>query len=104
MQSKFYQLLGIARKGGKVFCGYNKCLETLKHGKIYLFIITENCSQNTLDKFEHLCIQNNVQMIRNCNGEELSRMLGYENLCVVGIGDKGLSDKLSLLWTEENNK
>lgn len=104
MHNKFYQMLGITRKSGKLMCGYNNCLEALKHKKINLIIISDTCSQNTLERFEYLCTDKNVKLIKKCSGEELSSMLGYEKLSVVGICDKGIGEKLMILWTENNNK
>ncbi|WBW94833.1 ribosomal L7Ae/L30e/S12e/Gadd45 family protein [Oceanirhabdus sp. W0125-5] len=102
--NKFYNLIGMAKKAGKVSVGYNKCEEAILGNRASLVITSEELSQNSLKKFKNSCEKYNVKMISNASGEELSRMLGNDRIIkVVSIDNKGFSRKLWELW-EENSK
>lgn len=103
MNDKFLQFLGIAKKAGKLFEGYNKCEESIKNGKITILILSKEVSQNTRDKFVHYCEKANVTIIDEYSKEQLGAQLGVREINIVGIGDKKMCEKLMSLFKEKTN-
>jgi len=72
--NKFYNLIGMAKKAGKVSVGYNKCEEAILVNRSSLIITSE----------------------------ELRRLLGKDKMIkVVSIDNKGFARKLWELWQED---
>lgn len=104
MHNKFINLLGLAKRAGKVSVGYNKCEEAIIYGKSSLIIVSDELAANSLKKFKNNCEKNNVPMIENVPGEELTRLLGRDKVIkVVSVNGKGFAKKLSELWVENKH-
>lgn len=103
MNDKFLQFLGIAKKAGKLLEGYNKCEEAIKKGKLDILILSKEISQNTRDKFIRYCEKDNVVIVDKYSKDELKAQLGLNDINVIGIGDKKMSEKLISLIKVNTN-
>lgn len=104
MNNKFLQLLGLTKKAGKLLEGYNKCEEGIKNNKVNLIIISDEVSQNTIDKFTGYSIKHNINLINSISAKELSNSVGVFKIGVLGVTDIKLSNELYKLWmTQINN-
>ena len=96
MQSKVGGYLGISRKANYLIIGsddiktYNK--------KMYLIIVSNDCSDNILKIAKNKAIQYNISCIKF--NFELSSFIGVDSCKVVGLKNKGLSDEI-LKYPEE---
>lgn len=102
MKDKFLQFLGIVKKSGNIVEGYNKCEEIIDKKKIFLLIISNNCSNNTREKFTRLCTKNSVQYVETYTSEELGEAVGRTEINLLGILNKNMSDNLLLLLEKQN--
>ena len=102
LQNKFLQFLGLVKKSGNLIEGYNKCEELIKKSKLFLLIISLDCSLNTKDKFTRYCDVNNIPYIVSFSKEELGAPIGRDEISILGVVDKKISDKLLSLWNEQN--
>ena len=102
MNNKFFQFLGLTKKAGKLIEGYNQCEEALEHRRGTLIILSEESSTNTKDKFKRLAAKNNVPLLEGASSEVLGQCLGREEINVLCVNDKKMSDKLLSLWNENN--
>lgn len=94
MKNKFLQFLGLAKRAGKILEGYNKCEINVKNNKINLIILSEDVSSNTLNKFLKYGNKYNIKVIVKCSKEELGSAIGLEEIKVIGVIDKNMSEKL----------
>lgn len=101
MNNGFLQFLGLVKRSGKILEGYNKCEDSIKKGKIKLLIISEECSENTKEKFRRYCIDNNINIIECVSGKFLAKSIGREKINIIGILDSNMSEKLLKLWEQE---
>lgn len=102
MQNKFYSLLGIAKRAGKISVGYNKCEESITYNKSELVIVSESLSENSLKKFIKACSEKNITLIKNASTSNLSAMLGNEKMIkIVSVNDRGFAKSLKDLWSEK---
>ena len=104
MNNKFFQFLGLTKKAGKLIEGYNQCEEALSHRRGTLIILSEESSTNTKDKFKRLGSKNNIPLIEGVPNELLGRCLGREEINVLCVNDKRISDKLLSLWNEKDEE
>jgi ribosomal protein L7Ae-like RNA K-turn-binding protein len=102
MKDKFLQFLGIVKKSGNLVEGYNKCEEIIDKRKLFLLIISTNCSSNTKDKFIRLCINNAVPYVEVYSSEDLGTIIGRAEINLLGVLNKNMSDNLLLLLKEQN--
>lgn len=101
MQDKFLQFLSLTKKSGKLLEGYNKCEDAIKTGKLFLVILSNNCSENTKEKFIKYCIKYNVPFLQSYSKEDLGAPLGRSEINILGIADENMSAKLISLWNEK---
>ncbi|AKN29470.1 ribosomal protein L7Ae family protein [Clostridium carboxidivorans P7] len=100
MENKFFQFLGLTKRAGKVLEGYNKCEDALKRRKAYLIIISEDASQNTVNKFLNYSEKYKIPVLQGYNKEDLGKALGMEQIKILGVSDKRMSERLLVLWKE----
>lgn len=103
MQNKFLNFLGIAKKSGNLVEGYNNCEEAVKRNKVSLCILSEECSENTKNKFHRYCLNKNVFIIEGISCEELGKTVGKDIINVLIVKDKAISQNLIKLWKENYN-
>lgn len=103
MRDKFLQFLGLTKRAGKLQEGYNKCEDALKRKKIYLIIVSLDVSQNTVDKFINYSEKYGIPVINAYSKKELGDALGLEEIKVIGVSDKKMSERLASLC-KENEK
>lgn len=94
MKNDFLQFLGLIKKAGKLIEGYNKCEDAIKKDILHLIIISNDCSENTKNKFINYCNKFNINYIRKYSKEELGNILGRKEINILGVTDKNMSDKL----------
>ncbi|MBA5850459.1 ribosomal L7Ae/L30e/S12e/Gadd45 family protein [Clostridium sp. cel8] len=94
MKDSFLQFLGIAKGAGKVLEGYNKCEDNIKKNKIYLLILSQDVSSNTLNKFLKYGNKYNIKVLTGYSKEELGYAIGHDEIKVIGITDRNMSKKL----------
>ncbi len=104
MNNKFFQFLGLTKKAGKLIEGYNQCEDALSHGRGTLIILSEESSTNTKDKFKRLGSKNNIPIIEGLPSGTLGKCLGREEINVLCVSDKKMSDKLLSLWNENDEE
>ncbi|MCM0648584.1 ribosomal L7Ae/L30e/S12e/Gadd45 family protein [Clostridium swellfunianum] len=103
MQNKFLQFLGLAKKSGNLIEGYNKCEELIKKSKLTLLILSKDCSLNTKEKFSKYCTIYKIPYIEVFTKEELGAPIGREEINVLGVVDRKMSDKLLSILNEQYN-
>lgn len=101
MKDKFLQFLGIVKKSGNLVEGYNKCEEIIQKQKLFLVIISTDCSINTKEKFIRLCTNNEVPYVVSYSGENLGNAIGRAEINLLGVLNKNMSDNLLLLLKEQ---
>lgn len=102
MNNKFFQFLGLTKKAGKLIEGYNQCEEALSHRRGTLIILSKESSTNTKDKFKRFSEKNNIPLLEGAASEVLGEFLGREEINVLCVNDKKMSDKLLSLWNEND--
>ena len=53
--SKFYNLLGLARRAGKIGWGHDAACDAIKYGKAHLCILTSDASERLKNEFRREC-------------------------------------------------
>jgi ribosomal protein L7Ae-like RNA K-turn-binding protein len=102
MNNKFFQFLGLTKKAGKLIEGYNQCEDALSHGRGTLVILSQESATNTKDKFKRLASKNAIPLIEGVSNETLGKFLGRQEINVLCVYDKKMSNKLISLWNEMN--
>jgi ribosomal protein L7Ae-like RNA K-turn-binding protein len=102
VQNKFLQFLGLAKKSGNLIEGYNKCEELIKKNKLFLLILSKDCSINTKEKFVRYCTNSGIPVIESYSKEDLGAPIGRFEINILGVTDKKICDKLLSLWNEQN--
>ena len=87
--------VGIIKKSGNLLVGYNSCEKAIKSNKkIYLVILAHDVSDNTFDLFERLSKAKDFKIIRYFDKKSLGKILGKEEIGVIGIRDKNLTNSI----------
>lgn len=92
--NKFYSMLGLCRKAGKLLAGSFSVEKSVVSSKACLVIISEDASNNTKKKFINLCKSKNVPYLILGYKEDIGKSIGKSDTAVVGITDANLSNKL----------
>ncbi|WP_315067438.1 ribosomal L7Ae/L30e/S12e/Gadd45 family protein [uncultured Clostridium sp.] len=99
--NKFFNFLSIAKKSGALLEGYSKCDDLRNKTKIYLFIMSEDLSNGSRNKFKKHCIEKKIPYIEDFQKEQLGIAIGRNEIMILGILDKNIADKLLMLYEEE---
>ena len=80
-------LLGLARRAGKVASGDLAVREALARGKAILVLLAQDAGPTTAGRFSRLCGQREIDCISIGSQEELGRALGQSPRAVLAVTD-----------------
>jgi ribosomal protein L7Ae-like RNA K-turn-binding protein len=101
MKSKFFQLIGLALKAGKIVSGEEQVVMGIRQNKIRLVILAEDTAKNTMKKVTDKSASYQVPIVFIESRYQLGRAIGKEARVVVGVTDKGFADKLKEIHENE---
>ena len=99
-QNKFYSLLGLAEKAGKVSSGEFAVEKSVKEGKAALVIVGADASDNTRKHFEDMCNYRDIPILVFGTKEELGHAIGKETRATIAVSDNGFAAALKKLMEE----
>ncbi len=88
---KLLQMLGMAKKAGKVTTGEILCEKAIKSGESVLVIIAKDISQNSKKDITNLCKYYGVRYIEYADMELLGKYTGGGYRAVVSVNDDGFA-------------
>ncbi len=99
--NSFFNFLGIAKKSGTLIEGYSKCDDLRNKIKISLFIISNDLSESSKNKFVKHCKERKIPYIIDFSKTELGNSIGRDEIMILGINDNNIAQKLLELYEEE---
>ena len=99
--NKELNLMGLAKRAGKIIPGTDNVCEGMAKRKIYLVYISLSASDLTKDKMDKKCFFYHVPVVVEYNTEQLDKALGMHNSKVIGIADQGFAKALLSLRTNQ---
>ncbi|MBP2073167.1 L7Ae/L30e/S12e/Gadd45 family ribosomal protein [Thermoanaerobacterium butyriciformans] len=94
--NKFYSMLGLCRKAGKLLAGSFGVEKGIVNLKVCLVVISADASDNTKKKFINLCNRKNIPYLIVGNKKDIGKSIGKGDTAVIGITDVNLSNKLTI--------
>ncbi len=94
MVNKFYGMLGLSRRAGKVKSGEFSTEKSLKERKARLVIIAADASDNTKKKFRDMCVYRNIPYYEYGTKEELGSVLGQTERSSLSVEDTGFAEQM----------
>lgn len=102
MNSKFLNLLGIARRAGKLSFGHDAVTDSIKQGKASLVVICADASERLKAEMKRLCDERKIQFIESgYSMEQISLSTGMKSIAVLSVNDDGFAKSLKDLTREE---
>ena len=98
-EAKVLSLLGIAKKAGKVICGTDMAVESIRSGKkgsVVLLLLASDESKYAVKRIENTSAYYKIPLIRlQADKLELARLTGSRaELSVAGITDTGFANAM----------
>ncbi|WP_411844088.1 YlxQ-related RNA-binding protein [Salinicoccus sp. HZC-1] len=94
MKDKVLNLLGIAKRAGKLTTGEEKTIESIRNQSAKLVFVASDASNNTSKKVRDKCSYYNIPLIDKYSNMELSQATGASNRVALSIADSGFSRKM----------
>jgi ribosomal protein L7Ae-like RNA K-turn-binding protein len=91
---KFYQLLGLCAKAGKLRSGSEAVVSLVRKGQAKLVLIAEDASENTRTLLEDKSRYYKVQVIYAGSRDVMSKSIGKMNRTAIAILDDGFAKSL----------
>lgn len=85
--NKFFGMLGLAKRAGKVSTGAFICTKMIKAGRAKLIILAGDASENTKKAISDSCRFYNVRLIEYSDMAELGHAAGGGERAVVSVND-----------------
>lgn len=94
-ESRLAGILGIARRAGRLACGYEAAVGEMKRGRACLVIVAADASKRTAQSIGNQCEKYNVPCVNLpiCS-DSLGYSIGRSKVAVVALTDKSFSFKV----------
>ena len=99
--SKFYSLLGLCKKAGKLVGGEVAVENAIRQKTAVLLILAEDASGNTKKKFNNSAAYYKIPLVETGEKASLGRAVGDEIRAILAITDGGFAKKLMELAQKE---
>ena len=103
MNDKFLNLLGMARRGGKLSLGHDAAISSIVKNKAKLCIISSEASERLKKEMSHACSfedKNIPILITKYETLELSKAIGSK-AAVITVDDEGFAKTLQIRYNED---
>ncbi len=95
---KALNLLGLARRAGKISLGHDASEAQIKAGGAYACIVSGDASERLKNEMESLCSANKTKLIRTeYTMNELGMCLGSKMTAVLTVNDRGFAERFNEL-------
>ncbi len=94
MTDKLLNLLGIAKRAGKLTAGEEKTIDSIRSQTAKLVFVAADAGENTRKKVKDKCSYYNIPLIDKYSNTELSQATGSPNRVVLSIADSGFGKKM----------
>jgi len=91
---KFYRMLGLAARAGKVVHGEGGAVDSIRNKKAKLIIVSEDASDNTKKKFANSCEYYHVPQLTVGDRYENGHATGKSFAVVMAVCDEGFAKVL----------
>lgn len=96
MDSKFYNLLGLARRAGKIGWGHDAALTAIKFGKAHICFMTSDASDRLKNEFSRACTYEGKDiklLVLDKTMEDMKTIIGVK-AAVLTVNDEGFAKSL----------
>ncbi len=100
MNPKFWGMLGLAMRAGKIAIGEGKAEDISRGGGAELLILATDASANTEKKFLNMASFHKLQIIRPGDRMEICEVLGRPAV-VMAVTDQGFAKQLIRLFEDD---
>ncbi|KRN88625.1 YlxQ-related RNA-binding protein [Ligilactobacillus ceti] len=92
-RQKVLNLLGLAKRAGKLVTGEELVLKQIRNGQARLVLLASDCGMSTMKKISNKCDSYAVNIITEFTKQELSIAIG-QSRTVIAVNDAGFSKKM----------
>lgn len=103
-KSRVFGLLGLAAKAGKVQSGEFSTEKSVKSGRAYLVIVSEEASENTKKKFRNMCTYYEVPLYILSDKEALGHAMGKEFRASLAVQDANFAQAIMKVLGKEGRE
>ncbi|MCU9593052.1 YlxQ family RNA-binding protein [Caldibacillus thermolactis] len=96
-QEKWLSLLGLANRARKLVTGEELVTKEIQKQRVHFVLLANDASKNTMKTILNKCNYYNIPVKQVSDRYTLGNAIGKEARVVIGILDKGFSDKLKQL-------
>ncbi|NLI60994.1 MAG: 50S ribosomal protein L7ae [Clostridiales bacterium] len=89
-----YQLIGLAKRAGRLVSGSYAVEKAIKSGKAQLVILSHEASSNTIKKFLDMCKYRGIDIIRFGDRQDLGQSIGKPERIVLAIIDPAFKNMI----------
>ena len=100
ISDKFYSMLGLCQRAGKLVSGGMLCENSIRSGKAQMVIVSNEASEGTLEKFTNLCRYYNTELVIAGQKEQLGHAIGKFSRTVLVVLDKVFKEMLTNLLNQ----
>ncbi|HIW11889.1 MAG TPA: ribosomal L7Ae/L30e/S12e/Gadd45 family protein [Candidatus Salinicoccus stercoripullorum] len=94
MMDKILNLLGIAKRAGRLTTGEEKTIESVRGRSAKIVFLASDAGASTSKKIRDKCSYYDIPLIDEYTNAELSQATGASNRVVLSITDPGFSKKM----------
>lgn len=98
MNAKFWGMLSLAMRAGKLAVGEAKVTEAVRGGKTFLLLLADDAGPNTEKKMTDMGAYRNIPILRPSGKEALGGAIGKKFAVTVAVCDRGFAEQLSALF------
>lgn len=104
MKDRVYSFIGLAMKAGRLVSGGEACERAIRRGSVFLLVVSEDASDNTIKRFEDACKYRGIPFRRFGEKEVLGKLLGKKVRSVFAVTDIRLARNLEKLIDEQKGR
>lgn len=101
MNPKFWGMLSLAMRAGKLTMGEDKVLKSIQSGKVKLLLLSNDAGTNTEKRFLDKSNYYQIPLLRPADRTHIGSAIGKKNAVVLAVTDEGFAKQLQVL--AENN-
>ena len=92
MNNKIYGMIGLAKRSGKLYIGYDAVKDNISSKKMHLILVAEDASSKMKQQISELSLNHHIPIKFYGSKIDLGHVLGRQEVSYIGITDVNMAD------------
>ena len=97
-ESKFYGMLGLAKRSGNITVGFDRAADAVRCGSAFVVLVSSDCSDKTKKRIADKCSYYGTELVTFGTSEKIGGAIGSGDVAVLAVTDENFAAAIKNIY------